>query len=135
MKKASQILLTVSIFYSAALALLFLGLAIAMFALGSPACTAMIQEGIQSGSINTSYTGDIETVTAAVQVTFIAAGAVMVPFFLFSVVNSILSGIYRGKEILTVPAAVVLIIFGILSGTYLSAIGGVLGMVADRNKR
>lgn len=133
MKRASKILITVSAFYSIFLTLVFLGIAITFFVLASPACADLIRQGLENGTIRSSFTGDTETVIAAIQLMLSAFGGVMIFVMACAIANTVISFIAMNKPIITTSMAAILGVFGILSGTYFGLVGGILGAVADRH--
>lgn len=129
MKKATSILLLVGGIVSICLCVLFLSLMALFFVLGSPGMTDIIRQGLQDGTIKTSFQGDPETILALVQFTFVICGVVFAVLAAFSIPSSILCFLARNRQ--STGYYVACIILGVISGATVGAVGGIFGLITE----
>lgn len=129
LKKASNILFTISEIYSFVLAGLFIVLSVLFIVVGAGAFNELIRKGLEEGSIHTDWFNaeDIDAALLAIQITFAVTGALFVLIGIFAIVNGIIihktrKGQSRGLYILN-------IVFGVLSSTYINIIAAIFGLI------
>ena len=129
MKKVSNVLLLIGAILSfiSVFALIIVG--IVMFVFASPMMKDLIIEGINNGSIQSSFTGDAETVAASVQQLFLIVGIVMLVISLPTIIVAIISLVARKK--MTNGLMITVIVLAIISGELINLAGGILGLVAN----
>ena len=101
--------------------------AIALIVFSGPQYTSMIIEGLQNGSIQSTLPGTPEQVTAQIQLMFLVFGIVL------AVEVAIISGsaavAFLAKSKQTSGLYIANIVLGVLSGSVLLIVGGILGLV------
>lgn len=126
MKKASQILLLVGMILSFVLACVYLLCGVAFIICGLPFMQPYIEEAIKAGKIDTSFVGTVEECAAYIRYVFISTGAAFMVFVPLAIANGVIASIGRKKQ--TKVFYIMNIVFGILSGTEVNAVGGVFGL-------
>ncbi|MCR5078556.1 MAG: hypothetical protein K6B65_01350 [Bacilli bacterium] len=128
MKRASQILLLIGeiVEIVGAAVLLLLGIGFLVFAL--PSMTDVLIEGLENGSIQTSFVGTNEEAARMIQATFSGVSVLMFVLAAFSAVGAIITIFARRNPTLSLLVAT--IILGIISGTEVAAVGAIFGIVS-----
>ena len=129
MKKASDILLLISGVISIVWGIGYLIAAIVMFVFTSPQMTQFIINGLNDGTIRSTLPGTPEEVAAAIQLVFLVIGIVMVVALAFSVTCAVFS--FTTKNSRSTIGYVLVLVFGLLSGTFVGTVGGILGLVSQ----
>ena len=88
MRKASDIVLLVGGILEILATLTFMALALVFMILASPASAEIIKEGLQNGTITTSFAGSVDEQVAVIQLAFKAMGVVFVVLTVFSLSSS-----------------------------------------------
>ncbi len=132
MKKASNILLLVGGILQIVCALTFLILGIVFIAMASPASADLIREGLESGTIHSDIQGSTEEIIQALQIVFTALAVVFFVFTLFGVIGTIVT--FSAKKKQTKGSFIAAIIFGVLSGPVVPAVGGIFGLIAGNSQ-
>ena len=127
MKKIGNVLLLIAGILAIFAAVASLAGAIALIVFSGPQCTSMIIEGLQNGSIQSTLPGTPEQVTAQIQLMFLVFGIVL------AVEVAIISGsaavAFLAKSKQTSGLYIANIVLGVLSGSVLLIVGGILGLV------
>lgn len=129
MRKASDIVLLVGGIVEILATITFLALAIVFMVLASPASAEIIKEGLENGTITTSFTGSVDEQVALIQLAFKAVGVVFVVLTVFSLIGCVVSFLAKAKK--TNPLYVLAIVFGAVS-TYVPLVGGIFGLIANK---
>jgi len=130
MKKASDILLLIGGIVSAVLILIYVVLAGVFFFAASDAARELLISAYESGNFVTDIpVGSAEEALMVFQPIFTVYGVMMVVFAVMAVVNAIIAFTSRGKQ--TKVGLILNIVFGLLSGVTVNAVGGVLGLIAS----
>lgn len=129
MRKASRILLLIGAIISIVLVVTFLILGIVFGVLGSPAAVDAVRAGIKDGSIVVEGVTDIETAIQVYQSSMLSAAATFFVLFALNIANAVLSFIARVKK--TKALYILSIVFGGVSGSEVSLLGGIFGLVAN----
>lgn len=129
MRKASRITLLIGAIISIVLVVTFLVLGIVFGVLGSPAAVDAVRAGIKDGSIVVEGVTDIETAIQVYQSSMLSAAATFFVLFALNIANAVLSFIARVKK--TKALYILSIVFGGVSGSELSLLGGIFGLVAN----
>ena len=129
MRKASDIVLLVGGIVEILATITFLALAIVFVVLASPASAEIIKEGLENGTITTSFAGSVDEQVALIQLAFKAVGVVFVVLTVFSLIGCIVSFLAKAKK--TNPLYVLAIVFGAVS-TYVPLVGGIFGLIANK---
>lgn len=129
MRKASRITLLIGAIISIVLVVTFLILGIVFGVLGSPAAVDAIRAGIKDGSIVVEGVTDIETAIQVYQSSMLSSAAIFFVLFGLNIANTVLSFIARVKQ--TKALYILSIVFGGVSGSELSLLGGIFGLVAN----
>ena len=130
MRKASRILLLIGAIISIVLVVTFLILGIVFAYLGSPAAVDAIREGIRNGSIVVEgSSSDIELAIQVYQSSMLSSAVTFFVLFALNIANTVLSFIARVKK--TKALYILSIVFGGVSGSEVSLIGGIFGLVAN----
>ena len=131
MRKASKVLLLVGAILSIAMAVsAFVGM-IVMFALGSDASKQLLIDMINNGQVKTDLQGTPEEIATLLQMTYNGIGAALTVSTVFAILNSIFAFRARGAEKPSKALSILNIVFGILSGVEVNAVGGIFALVAD----
>ena len=107
-----------------------LGLVIAsivMFVLSSPAMHTFIVEGLENGTISSSFNGDAESVAKQIQALMLMIGIILLVITLPTIAVAIVGFSARSKE--TQGLYIAVLVFAVLSGTLINIIGSVLGLI------
>ena len=127
MKKIGNVLLLIAGILAIFAAVASLAGAIALIVFSGPQYTSMIIEGLQNGSIQSTLPGTPEQVTAQIQLMFLVFGIVL------AVEVAIISGsaavAFLAKSKQTSGLYIANIVLGVLSGSVLLIVGGILGLV------
>ena len=129
MRKASDIVLLVGGILEILATLTFMALALVFMILSSPASAEIIKEGLQNGTITTSFAGSVDEQVAVIQLAFKAMGVVFVVLTVFSLIGCVVSFLAKAKK--TNPLYVLAIIFGALS-IEVPLVGGIFGLIANK---
>lgn len=132
MRKASEILLLISGILSIIAAFGYLVSMIVFFVLGSPSFTNIVIQGLEDGTIQTTIQGTPAEVAAFMQLTFMTLAIVFIFLLLFAVGSAIVA--FLGKKKGGTALYILNIVFGLLSGTILNIVGGIIGLVAKDEK-
>lgn len=128
MRVASRVLLLVGAIVSIVCALTFLILGIVFSVVGS-APVEEIAKGIQEGTITTSATGTIQEQAEAVKLIFSVLGIVFIVFTVCCIPNTVLG--FMGMKKRSNAFYVWNIVLGALSGTIITILGGIFGIIAN----
>ena len=127
MRKIGNVLLLIAGILAIFAAVASLAGAIASIVFSGPQYTSMIIEGLQNGSIQSTLPGTPEQVTAQIQLMFLVFGIVL------AVEVAIISGsaavAFLAKSKQTSGLYIANIVLGVLSGSVLLIVGGILGLV------
>ena len=129
MRKASDIVLLVGGILEILATLTFMALALVFMILASPASAEIIKEGLQNGTITTSFAGSVDEQVAVIQLAFKAMGVVFVVLTVFSLIGCVVSFLAKAKK--TNPLYVLAIIFGAVS-IEVPLVGGIFGLIANK---
>jgi len=129
MRKASRILLLIGAIISIVLVVTFLILGIVFGVLGSPAMVDAIRAGIKDGSIVVEGVTDIETAIQVYQSSMLSSAATFFVLFGLNIACAVLSFIARKKQ--TKALYILSIVFGGVSGSEVSLLGGIFGLIAN----
>ena len=129
MRKASDIVLLVGGILEILATLTFMALALVFMILSSPASAEIIKEGLQNGTITTSFAGSVDEQVAVIQLAFKAMGVVFVVLTVFSLIGCVVSFLAKAKK--TNPLYVLAIIFGAVS-IEVPLVGGIFGLIANK---
>ena len=129
MRKASDIVLLVGGIVEILATITFLALAIVFMVLASPASAEIIKEGLQDGTITTSFVGSVDEQVAMIQLVFNAVGVVFVVLTVFSLIGCVVSFLAKAKK--TNPLYVLAIIFGAVT-IEVPLVGGIFGLIANK---
>ena len=129
MKKASNIILLIGAILSFASIIGLLIGAIILFVLGSPVCTQFIIDGINNGSINSSYGGSVEEVATFVQLTLIITAVVLLIVAVPTVASGILA--LRARRLEKEGLYIASIVLGVVCGNVIIIVGAILGMLKE----
>ena len=130
MRVASRVLLIIGAVVSIICALTFLILGGVFSAVGSLSL-ADIEKGIQEGTINTGFEGTVSEQAEAVKLLFTVLGAMFLVFGIACIPNAVFAFIGMGRR--GNGVYVCNIIFGVLSGTAVTILGGIFGVIAPRD--
>ena len=129
MKKAANILLTIGGVFAIICAVSYLICGVVFIVLASPAFTQVLIEGVESGSVHTDFHGaTTEEIVMLIQATFLAIGIMFMCFIPFAIADCVICFVGRAKQ--TKVLYILNIVFGVLGGTIVNTVGGVLGLVA-----
>lgn len=127
MRKIGNVLLLIAGILAIFAAVASLAGAIALIVFSGPQYTSMILEGLQNGSIQSTLPGTPEQVTAQIQAMFLIFGIVL------AIEVAIISGsaavAFLAKSKQTSGLYIANIVLGVLSGSVLLIVGGILGLV------
>ena len=129
MKKASKIILIVSGIIAILAAVTYLVVGIACFSLGQNLTDAIIKavEG------SPEYSGmPYEDLVNLVNSAKVVAGAVFILAGVFACINAVICFMANKKE--TKGLYIATIVFGVISSTLVSLVGGILGLIANTNE-
>ena len=127
MRKIGNVVLLIAGILAIFAAVASLAGAIAFIVFSSPQYTSMILEGLQNGTIHSTLPGTPEQVAAQIQAMFLIFGIVL------AVEVAIISGsaavAFLAKSKQTSGLYIANIVLGVLSGSVLLIVGGILGLV------
>ena len=126
MRRASQVLFKVGKILSIIELVAYLICVVVYFVLGGS--VALIQQGLEDGSIKTDVQGSPEEVAIALAAIFIVLAVVFLFLGAFSIVNIVLTS--KALKNPTKGICIANIVFGIISGAEVNAVGGFLGVFA-----
>ena len=129
MRKASNIVLLVGAIVSYLLTALFIILSAIFFILGSPNNEQFIIDGLNNGTIQTSFNGTVEEKAAFIQLLSTSFGIAFVIVAILALLSGFMSLSARKKP--TPTRLVLAIIFGAISGVTVPIIGAVFGFIAN----
>ena len=129
LKKASNILFTISEIYTYIIAGIFFLCAILHIVAGCGVFNELIRKGLEEGAIHSDWfdTSDVDGALLAIQITFIVCGVIFFLMGALAIVNGVIinktkKGQSRGLYILN-------IVFGYLSGCYLNIVAAIFGLI------
>ena len=129
MRKASDILLIISAVLAFLLAFGYLAGGIVFFVFASPQSYALLVEQIANGQIEINPApATPEEGARAIQLVFLILGIVMLVLMLFAIAEGVLA-LFAKKKHSTV-LYILNVVMGFLSGTLVSVVGGILGIVS-----
>ena len=128
MKKASDILMLISGVISILWAVGYLISAIVFFVLCSPQATEFIVNGLKDGTIHSTLPGTPEEIAAALQIVFLTIAVIMVVALAFAITCAVFS--FTTKNSRSTIGYILVLVFGVLSGTFVGTVGGILGLVS-----
>lgn len=126
MRRASQVLFKIGKIISIFELVAYLICVVVFFILGGS--VALIQQGLEDGSITTDIQGNPEEVAIALAAVFIALAVVFLFLGAFVIVNVVLTS--KALKNPTKGICIANIVFGIISGAEVNAVGGFLGVFA-----
>ncbi len=129
MKKASDIILIINGVLSILAALMFLAFGIVGIVFSTPAFTQMFVDGIKNGTIHSTIQGTPEEIARLLQIGMLVMGCIFLPEFLLAVANATLNFVAKNKHSFTLY--ILVIIFSLLTGTWIGVVGGILGAVKE----
>ena len=100
------------------------GIIFAIFA--GPDAKQVIIDGLNDGTITSSFEGTPEEVATLIQGMFIMFAVMMFIFAVFALVNGILA--LKAKKDPAKTNCIINIVFGFLSGVLVNTVGGILGL-------
>ena len=133
MRKASQILFLVGGIMSLACALGYLISAIVFIVLGSPALTQPLLDLYNEGKITTDISGTPEEIIHILQIIFMVFGICMIFPVVFSIVSAVVA--FKARKVQSRGLFIVNIVFAIMGGVIVNAVGGVLALIDSGKKR
>ena len=127
MKKVANILFLVGGIYSivSVASLAIAGVFLLVFS--GTAFTATIVQGINDGTINSSFTGTPEQIAAAIQLMFLIMGICFVVIASFGIVNGILSLKARNTD--KKELFIANIVFAFLSGVEINLVASIFALI------
>ena len=128
MKKASNYVLLAGIIYSFVVVVTLCVLAGIFLSFNNPDGKQAIIQGIQNGTIHTSFTGSTEEQADQVIILFVALAIIFFVMAFFALINAFIA--IMGKSKKTQMLYILNIVFGVISGVYVNAIGAIFGLVA-----
>lgn len=126
MKKASQILLLIGMILSFVLAAIYLFAGIAFIIVGLPFMQPYYVEALEAGKIDTSFVGTPEECALYIRIVFLVIGGIFIPWTAMAIANGVIAALGRKKQ--TKVFYILNIVFGLLSGAEVNAVGGVFGL-------
>lgn len=133
MKKASDICLIIGGVLAILCAIGFLVSGIIMLVFASPQFKEMIIKGLEEGTIHTTLPGTPEQVATIVQQAFLIAGACFLPGVVLAILSAVFS--FMGPKRHTNTIYILNIVFGVLGGSVVNTIGGIIGLIVPENER
>lgn len=134
MRKVSNILFLVGGILAICTAFAFLCSAVVFYIFASPMTTDLIIKGLEEGNIHSTLPGTPEEVAAAIQIAFLIVAIMMTVFIVFAIVSVVVSFLAR-KENASRALFILNIIFGLLGGSEVNVVGGVLALIDSNRKR
>lgn len=128
MRTASRTLLLVGAILSIVCILTFLILGGVFTALGALSVEEIVK-GINEGTIQSTYQGTVQEQAEAIKLTFTVIGVVFLVFGVCCIPNTVLG--FMGMKKRVNAFYVCNIVFGALSGTVVTILGGIFGLVAN----
>ena len=128
MRTASRTLLLVGAILSIVCILTFLIIGGVFSFVGSLSVEEIVK-GINDGSINSSFEGTVQEQAEAIKLTFTVLGVVFLVFGVCCIPNAVLG--FMGMKKRVNAFYVCNIVFGALSGTVVTILGGIFGLVAN----
>ncbi len=129
MRKASKILMLVAGIVSIFVAIGLFITAIVLLVCTLPEAKETIIEGLQNGTITTTFQGTIDQKAEYIQALFAALGVIFIIWAILAIVNSVVSFIGRGVQ--NKPMLIINIVFGFISGVEINLVGAILGLIAN----
>ena len=129
MRRASSILMRIGGILSIVFASLFLVSSFAFLIWALPAFHDAIVKAINEGAIHSSYQGSPDQVASLIQGLFVSIGISFIVMAAFNVANSVFA--LRGRKLPSRKISILNIVFGILSGVEVNAVGGIFGLIAE----
>ena len=135
LKKASDILFTISEIYTYICAGLFFLFAIFHIVVGCGVFNDLIRKGLEEGSIHSDWfnASDIDGALLAIQITFIACGVVLAIMGILAIINGVI--IHKTKKGQSRGLYILNIVFGYLSGCYLNIVAAIFGLITFNKVR
>ncbi|MBQ9448350.1 MAG: hypothetical protein IJU60_00560 [Acholeplasmatales bacterium] len=128
MRTASRTLLLVGAILSIVCILTFLIIGGVFSFVGSLSVEEIVK-GINDGSINSSFEGTVQEQAEAIKLTFTVIGVVFLVLGVCCIPNAVLG--FMGMKKRVNAFYVCNIVFGALSGTVVTILGGIFGLVAN----
>ena len=129
MRKASKILMLVAGIVSILVAIGLFITAIVLLSCTLPDAKEAIIEGLQNGTITTTFQGTIDQKAEYIQALFAALGVIFIIWAILAIVNSVVSFIGRGVQ--NKPMLIINIVFGFISCVEINLVGAILGLIAN----
>ena len=130
MKTASKILLIVGASLSMIMAVTFIILGVVFVFMGiDPQAKADIINGLENGTVHSSFTGTTEEQAVYIQAMFFALGFVFVIWAALLVLGGTFSFISVAKK--KTPLYILAIVFGIISCVFLNSVGAIFGLISN----
>ena len=132
MRKASNIILLVGAIISIVTALIFLIMGI-VFTLAGQLPTEEVIKGLSDGTYTTTISGTPEEQALAIKAVSTGLGVFFLLATVFNIVNTVLAFVARSKK--STGLYVANIVFGVLSMTEVTIVGGIFGLVANSTEK
>lgn len=129
MRTASKILLLVGGIVSFVTAFTLFIVSIVFLVCSAPEAKESIVEGINNGTITSSFPGNPVEQAEKIQALFAILGIVFIIWVFLCIANGILALIGRSKQ--NKPMLIINIVFGILSCVTINFVGGIFGLIAN----
>lgn len=132
MRSGSKIVLIINAILSI-IAAVFMGIGSAIFFVFSGASqTENVEKAIENGTLETDFTGTVAEQAEQVQLLFKILGVVVIFLAIIYIIVAIICHIANKKH--SSVAYAILIGLGVISSSWLSLIGGILGIVANHQE-
>ena len=128
MRKASEIILLVGAIVSIVAAVVYATIGGVFAALGALP-TEEVVKAIQDGTWRTDVPGTVEQQAEAIKLIFTGLGVMFLVFGVLCVPNAVFGFMARTRK--TQALYVCNIVFGVLSGTEITLVGGIFGLIAN----
>jgi hypothetical protein len=128
MKKASNYILLAGIIYSFVVVVTLCVVAGILLSFNTPEGKQAIIQGIENGTIHTSFNGPAETQADLTIGLLVGFAITCFVFAFFALINAFIA--IMGKSKKTKGLYILNIVFGAISGVYVNAIGAIFGLVA-----
>lgn len=128
MKKASNYVLLAGIIYSFVVVVTFCVVAGIFLSFNTPEGKQAIIQGIQDGTIHTSFTGTTEQQADQIIILWVGLAIAFFVMAFFALINAFIAIVGKSKK--TKGLYILNIVFGVISGVYVNAIGAIFGLVA-----
>lgn len=128
MKKASNYVLLAGIIYSFVVVVALCVVAGIFLSINTPDGKQAIMQGLQNGTIQTSFTGTAEQQANQIIVLLVIFAVYFFVMAFFALINAFIA--IMGKSKKTKGLYILNIVLGVISGVYVNAVGAIFGLVA-----